>query len=44
MKLTELPENLTAASVLDPLVHAEVDPDSANQLYTYGCSHVDAHH
>ena len=44
MKLAGFPENLTAASMLGPPAHAEVDPDSVNQLYTYGCSHVDAHH
>ena len=44
MKLTELPENLSAASMLGTPAHAEVAPDSANQLYAYGYSHVDAHH
>jgi hypothetical protein len=42
--MTELPENLAAASMLGALAHAEVDPDSENQLHAYGYSHVDAHH
>ena len=44
MNITRLPENLIAATVLAVPAHAEVDPDFANQLYAYGCSHVDAHH
>jgi hypothetical protein len=44
MNITRLTENLTAATVLAALAHPEADPDFANELYAYGCSHVDAHH
>jgi hypothetical protein len=44
MKITGLPENLAAASVLAAPARVEVDPDFANQLHEYGHSHVDAHH
>ncbi len=44
MKITRLPENLSAAGALAAPAHVEVDPDFANQLYEYGYSHVDAHH
>ena len=44
MNTTRLPENLAAASVLVAPADPEVDPDFANELYAYGCSHVDADH
>jgi hypothetical protein len=44
MNMTRLAENLLAATVLAAPAHPEADPDFANELYAYGCSHVDAHH
>lgn len=45
MTITRLAENLTTAGCLAvPAHHPEADPDFANELYVYGCSHVDADH
>jgi len=44
MTMTWLTENLIAATVLAAPAHPEADPDITNELYAYGCSHVDAHH
>jgi hypothetical protein len=44
MNITRLTENLTAATMLAAPARAEADPGLANELYAYGCSHVDAHH
>jgi hypothetical protein len=44
MNITTLTENLIAARVLASPAHPEADPDFADELYAYGCSHVDAHH
>jgi len=44
MNITRPTENLTAATVLADPARPEADPDFANDLYAYGCSHVDAHH
>jgi hypothetical protein len=44
MNITRLTENLTAATMLAAPARPEADPDLANELYAYGCSHVDAHH
>jgi hypothetical protein len=44
MTISRLTENLIAAAVLAAPAHPEADPDFTNELYGYGCSHVDAHH
>jgi hypothetical protein len=44
MKITNLPENFSATSVLAAQARVDVDSDFANQLHKFGYSHVDAHH
>ena len=44
MTITRLTENLIAATVSAAPAYREADPDFTNELYGYGCSHVDAHH
>jgi hypothetical protein len=44
MKITTIPENLTAACVLAALAYVEVVPNAAGRLHTDDYRHVDAHH